>query len=278
MKKWVKKLISPAEQQVINVLDLKPFESDSKKAAKGLVPGEGSVQNDFVLVDGKKAAKGATSTPELVLVSGTCFRSLIDAVDAHLITQVGTRRGAWNVRGLNRPEKQTEIRQVTKAQWYCRFDRNSKYFHALIRAERRRAGVPTLMNDQNMLISAPEDIAQAFISFYKRILGEELPRSLHVDSTIMLEMPYTRREIELALVEMNDDRSPGPDAFTALFFQKCWPIIGHENRRSGHSITHCLDNLSILVRRRRNKIGSISKDRAITTKARTGRIDLEDNL
>lgn len=43
----------------------------------------------------------------------------------------------------------------------------------------------------------------------------------------ILNEPFSTIEIKEALFQMNPPKAPGPDGFTALFFQKFWHIVGH---------------------------------------------------
>lgn len=38
--------------------------------------------------------------------------------------------------------------------------------------------------------------------------------------------PFTGEEIRCAVFDMHPSKAPGPDGFTALFYQKLWPIEG----------------------------------------------------
>lgn len=40
--------------------------------------------------------------------------------------------------------------------------------------------------------------------------------------------PYTEADVRRALFDMHPSKAPGPDGFTALFFQKNWQVVGHE--------------------------------------------------
>lgn len=43
-----------------------------------------------------------------------------------------------------------------------------------------------------------------------------------------LSMAYTRDEIFMALQEMGPTKGPRDDGLPALFFQKCWSIVGDD--------------------------------------------------
>ena len=52
------------------------------------------------------------------------------------------------------------------------------------------------------------------------IEGLHLQRLNHSEAEV-LEMPFTKEEIFLAMMEMNGDKAPGPDGFTVAFWQSC---------------------------------------------------------
>lgn len=48
------------------------------------------------------------------------------------------------------------------------------------------------------------------------------------DSAIrFLETPFSDIEVKMALFQMAPNKVPGPDEFSALFYQKCWHTVGH---------------------------------------------------
>ncbi|KAJ7009360.1 hypothetical protein NC653_000125 [Populus alba x Populus x berolinensis] len=65
-----------------------------------------------------------------------------------------------------------------------------------------------------------EDISRLFPS---SISGAQIPD---------LEQPVTNEEIKTALFSIPDDKAPGPDGFTSLFFKKSWSIIGADFMRA----------------------------------------------
>ena len=44
----------------------------------------------------------------------------------------------------------------------------------------------------------------------------------------MLLAPFTLEEIKKVVSSFPPDKAPGPDGFTALFYQKCWDFIGSD--------------------------------------------------
>lgn len=68
-------------------------------------------------------------------------------------------------------------------------------------------------------------------------------------------MPFTKIEIEKAINEMFPTKTPSPDGFPTLFYQKYWNIVGQKttlecldilNNRKKHPRVeqnkHCLDS------------------------------------
>ncbi|KAG6780113.1 hypothetical protein POTOM_012965 [Populus tomentosa] len=87
----------------------------------------------------------------------------------------------------------------------CSFDTSSiqtvKHFQSLLTST-----APHPEEDPSMLFANP------------------IPTSLIPD----LILPVTNEEIKAALFSIPDNKAPGPDGFTSLFFKRCWDIIGAE--------------------------------------------------
>ena len=48
---------------------------------------------------------------------------------------------------------------------------------------------------------------------------------LEVSAASKLEEPFTEAEIHAALLNLNGDKAPGPDGFTAAFWQLSWDLV-----------------------------------------------------
>jgi ribonuclease HI len=129
-------------------------------------------------------------------------------------------------------------RQKSRSLWLKEGDRNTGYFHKQAEARKQYKAV-TEVQVQNKTIADPEGIKQAayeaFETLYTEPKGTEMdqqrypltviPRLINEDTNNKLTREVTQQEIKEALDQMNPDKAPGPDGFTARFYQQCWNII-----------------------------------------------------
>ena len=53
----------------------------------------------------------------------------------------------------------------------------------------------------------------------------EIPNLINEEDNQLLNNPVSIREIKKYLFNMDPDKAPGPDGFTARFYISCWDII-----------------------------------------------------
>ncbi|XP_020270858.1 uncharacterized protein LOC109846046 [Asparagus officinalis] len=97
-------------------------------------------------------------------------------------------------------------KQRSKVQWLKEGDHNTKYFHKIANG-RKRSNLISSITYNNVEISSEDGIAQI----------DWGPNDI--------EQPFSVEEVHKAIFDMSGDKSPGPDGFSALFFQVFWDIV-----------------------------------------------------
>jgi exonuclease III len=135
-------------------------------------------------------------------------------------------------------EEECYWRQKSRSLWLKEGDKNTSYFHKQAEARKHYKAV-TEIQVQNNIISDPEGIKQAAFETFEALYSEPqrtvidphlyplsiIPNLIKEDINIRLIKEVTQQEIKEALDQMNPDKAPGPDGFTARFYQQCWEII-----------------------------------------------------
>lgn len=133
--------------------------------------------------------------------------------------------------------------QKSQHMWLLQGDRNSKFFHALVKGRRVKQTVIKLRDDQGNWIIDYADLEQLAISNFQSVYSaNDLPSSQDIQSTLQhipipslsadhishLQSPISALEVEEALFQMKPDRTPGPDGLPVLFFQSFRHIVKHD--------------------------------------------------
>jgi ribonuclease HI/exonuclease III len=129
-------------------------------------------------------------------------------------------------------------RQKSRSLWLKEGDRNTAYFHKQSEA-RKHYNAVTEVQVRDTIIADPEGIKQAALETFENLytapkeveLDQQayplnlIPNLINADTNSRLTSEITQQEIKEALDQMNPDKAPGPDGFTARFYQYCWEII-----------------------------------------------------
>jgi len=120
--------------------------------------------------------------------------------------------------------------------WLTCKDLNTKYFHLSTLVKRRRNAINFLKLPSGSWISDRRNIGNCFGNFFKELFSSSLPSSsnemlnlfdnvISDEENIVLCSIPSENEIFETLVSIGATKAPGPDGFTALFYQKYWSII-----------------------------------------------------
>lgn len=134
-------------------------------------------------------------------------------------------------------------RQRVKRNWYKHGDRNTQYFHAWATQRRRMNFIHSIIDQNGLYWSTPEDIGRAFNQHFQSLFTTANPNDIEevlsgVQSLVTSEMNvgltrcFTSKEINDALAQMHPLKAPGPDGFGVCFYQQHWDIVGEEVRKA----------------------------------------------
>lgn len=123
------------------------------------------------------------------------------------------------------------LSQKAKYVYLAETDRNSKFFHSLIKRNKTRNTISIIKRLDGSVIDEPDLIPGEFVEFYSSLYGTFVPNQ-PIDLSVIGEGPcldretvstlvgrVTMLEIREALFDIEDDKSPGPDGFTSAFFK-----------------------------------------------------------
>jgi hypothetical protein len=133
-------------------------------------------------------------------------------------------------------QEDLQWKQRAEQNWYQNGDRNTPFFHAWADHRRRINHIKAIVDEDGRRWSNKKEILQVFIDFYQRLFSSTGTRGLHdclesLDSRVTPEMngallkTFTTLEVDAALGQMHPLKSPGPNGFSACFYQKSWSTI-----------------------------------------------------
>lgn len=128
-------------------------------------------------------------------------------------------------------------RQRSRINWLKSEDRNTTFFHKSTSARRKRNGI-RLYNSDNLFVTNQREMEYHVTRFFGNLFASQLPERRdirQVNNLIpnklsnaaceILSHPFTNEEVFKALMDLNPSKAPGPDGFTALFFQNAWDTM-----------------------------------------------------
>ena len=106
-----------------------------------------------------------------------------------------------------------------------------------------------MIDEDGKKVESQEQIAGAAVDYFKSIFGqdheddydslviEELQGCKQLTEQMQRELDkdVTRDEVVEALSPIGSDKAPGPDGFSAYFFQFCWRIVGDDFTLAVHN-------------------------------------------
>ncbi|GJV74424.1 RNA-directed DNA polymerase, eukaryota, reverse transcriptase zinc-binding domain protein [Tanacetum coccineum] len=134
-------------------------------------------------------------------------------------------------------DEESLLFQKAKVQWMSKGDRNTTYFHKVLKGRVHRSRVKSISGEDGVRYEG-DNVARQFVRHFEDFLGKKdivLPLDSfknisknkipnHIRDSLIFEV--TEKEIKDYLYGIDDNKAPGPDGFTAKFFKKSWDIVG----------------------------------------------------
>jgi exonuclease III len=136
-------------------------------------------------------------------------------------------------------QEDVKWKQRGKQNWYLNGDRNTPFFHAWASHRRKVNRIEKIRDEEGMVWDKQEEIGMAFARFYQKLFStggstgsDECLAGLRTKVTpemnANLLKNFTMVEVEMALKQMHPLKSPGPDGFSACFYQSNWATVQME--------------------------------------------------
>ncbi|XP_071704474.1 uncharacterized protein [Rutidosis leptorrhynchoides] len=132
-------------------------------------------------------------------------------------------------------EEERFLKQKSKIEWVRVGDRNSSYFHKIVKGRIHRSRILGLLNVQgsayipNLYVDHFElflGMSAGYLIF--QILDDLFVNKLNFDKANYMTRPFTPLEVTESIFGIENCKSPGPDGYTAAFFKASWDIVRDE--------------------------------------------------
>ncbi|KAJ9563283.1 hypothetical protein OSB04_008443 [Centaurea solstitialis] len=145
-----------------------------------------------------------------------------------------------------RADELSFFRQRAKVRWLHEGDKNSKFFHQVVK-EKRNLNLIRSIVDSNGIYVQDDGVEQVFVNHFKGFLGmvdpivephvpdEFFTNSLSLSEALHMIRPITDEEIRWAVFHIGNDRAPGPDGYTSKFFKAAWNVVGKDLQIAVHN-------------------------------------------
>ncbi|GAB2279563.1 hypothetical protein Dimus_039359 [Dionaea muscipula] len=133
------------------------------------------------------------------------------------------------------------LRQKLKHDWFSCMDRGTPYFYSIFKSKSRKARIISIQLEDGHMVSDDKAIGKEFTNYFGGLLGVDYPMQEAIDDLVIrsgtvlsiqqqqrLINKFNAADIRHALGAIQEEKTPGMDGYTSLFFKRPWGIIGED--------------------------------------------------
>ncbi|GKB15216.1 hypothetical protein Tco_0849139 [Tanacetum coccineum] len=134
-------------------------------------------------------------------------------------------------------EEEKLLCQHAKVEWLSAGDKNSAYFHKVIKGRGHQNHIATICDKDGNMFSRKE-VEDQVLKHFQNFLGEAKQTKSINDCNVLFEKTMegsdkvkmirvvTNEEIRNAIFDIADNKAP--NGFTSLFFTESWNVVGND--------------------------------------------------
>ncbi|GJW21025.1 RNA-directed DNA polymerase, eukaryota, reverse transcriptase zinc-binding domain protein [Tanacetum coccineum] len=130
------------------------------------------------------------------------------------------------------------LHQKAKINWLKEGDKNSAYFHSILRTKKNKSRVEKICKENRSRVDG-EKVLEKFVNHFQSFLGksqlvqtlsnmnEFVQAKLSKEEALAMIAMVTDEDIKATLLDIDSSKPAGLDRYTSCFFKRAWSCIGN---------------------------------------------------
>ncbi|MCI20539.1 endonuclease/exonuclease/phosphatase family protein, partial [Trifolium medium] len=127
-------------------------------------------------------------------------------------------------------------KKISKAHWLKDRDSNTKFFHVVASARKKRNQITKLINNEGDMIQDHQGLCKAAKDYFDELFHQEphvnedvtrlIPNQVTEEDNKHLTKEFTKEEYKEAIFSMHADKALGSDGLNPAFYKRFWELCG----------------------------------------------------